>query len=142
MSQRKKSSFPAATESEEQQALFEWARWYSMKYPELTLLYHIPNEGKRSYYTGKKMKKEGLRAGVPDICLPVARGEYHGLYIELKRTAGGRMSDKQKSWLEDLKGQGYCAAVCRGWQAAADLILGYMRLTANDQIQYPYIVKT
>lgn len=66
-----------ASESIEQQNLFEWAKIFSGKYPELTLLYHIPNEGKRSLKEGARMKAEGLKAGVPDLCLPVARGGYH-----------------------------------------------------------------
>ena len=65
---------PIPTESAEQQTLFQWARMQSGKYPELELLYHVPNEGKRSHKTGARMKAEGLKSGVPDICLPVARG--------------------------------------------------------------------
>lgn len=77
---------PVPTESQEQQRLFQWARMESGRFPELELLYHIPNEGKRSRATGRRMVAEGLKKGVPDICLPVARGGSHGLYIELKRT--------------------------------------------------------
>lgn len=61
------------SESEEQICLFRWAQWACGKYPELKLLFHVPNEGKRSAYTGARMRSEGLRAGVPDLCLPVAK---------------------------------------------------------------------
>lgn len=117
---------PIPTESAEQQLLFQWARMQSGKYPELTLLYHIPNEGKRSHKTGARMKAEGLKTGVPDICLPVARGGHHGLYIELKRVKNSRVTEDQMRWLEDLARQGYVAAVCRGADEAIELITRYL----------------
>ena len=114
------------TESAEQQVLFQWARMMSGKWPELTLMYHIPNEGKRSHKTGARMKAEGLKSGVPDICLPVARGGHHGLYIELKRVKNSRVTVDQMLWLESLARQGYVAAVCRGADEAIELITGYL----------------
>ena len=62
------------TELTEQQAVMEWAEYQTGRYPELKLLYHIPNEGKRSVVNGANLKKAGLKKGVPDLCLPVARG--------------------------------------------------------------------
>jgi hypothetical protein len=69
---------------------------------------------------------EGVKAGVPDLCLPVARGQYHGLYIELKRHRGGRTSDHQSEWLDALSAQGYKAALCYGWEQAAGTIIEYL----------------
>jgi hypothetical protein len=117
---------PIPTESAEQQLLFQWARMQSGKYPELTLLYHIPNEGKRSHKTGARMKAEGLKTGVTDICLPVARGGHHGLYIELKRVKNSRVTVAQMAWIEALTRQGYVAAVCRGADEAIELITRYL----------------
>lgn len=125
--QTKQYKAPAPTESIEQQSLFRWADYQSGKYPELALMYHVPNEGKRSRTTGGRMRAEGLKSGVPDICLPVPRGKYHGLYIEMKRTEGGTLSAQQTKWLEALTRQGYCAAVCMGWEAAAEVIEKYLK---------------
>ena len=119
---------PVPTESIEQQTLFRWAALASGKYPELKLLYHIPNEGKRTSATGGRMKAEGLRKGVPDICLPVARGGCHGLYIEMKRVSGGRVTPKQLEWIDALTSQGYHAAVCNGWENACRVIEEYLRI--------------
>lgn len=118
---------PVPMESAEQRTLFEWARRMEGKWPELKLLYHIPNEGKRSARTGARMKAEGLRTGVPDVCLPVARGDHHGLYIELKRRKNSRVTPEQLEWIADLVAQGYVAAVCRGCDEAIELIEGYLR---------------
>ena len=114
------------TESEEQQALFEWAQRLCFRYPELALLYHIPNEGKRSKSTGRKMKKEGMKSGIPDIHLPVAKGKYHSLYIELKRRKGSSTSQAQKTWLQLLGKYGNKAVRCYGWEEAAKVIENYL----------------
>ena len=120
------TDLPCPTESVEQQNLFRWARLQSGVHPELALLYHIPNEGKRSVHTGRRMRAEGLKRGVPDICLPVARGGRHGLYVELKRIRGSKTSDDQREWLEALEQQGYAVALCKGWEAAAEVITRYI----------------
>lgn len=114
------------TESQEQQLLFEWAALSAGRWPELALLYHIPNGGSRSKSEAGRFKAEGVKAGVPDICLPVARGGYHGLYIELKRVKGGRVSTAQQGWIAALREQGYYACVCKGWDDAAHVIKAYL----------------
>lgn len=114
------------TESQEQQLLFEWAALSAGRWPELALMYHIPNGGSRSKSEAGRFRAEGVKAGVPDICLPVARGGYHGLYIELKRVKGGRVSTAQQGWIAALRDQGYCACVCKGWDEAAHIIKAYL----------------
>jgi hypothetical protein len=121
-----KNKFPVPTEAEEQITLFSWAEIQSGKYPELNLLYHVPNGGSRHKAEAGRLRAEGVKAGVPDLCLPVARGEYHGLYIELKRQRGGKASSFQTEWLSALSAQGYKAALCCGWQQAAEVIIEYL----------------
>ena len=118
---------PLPSESVEQQRLFQWAAYEYGKWPELRLMYHIPNEGKRTRGTGGRMRAEGLKKGVPDICLPVARNGCHGLYIEMKRQAGGRITPEQSRWMDDLHAQGYEVALCRGWEAASRIITDYLK---------------
>ena len=118
---------PVPTESVEQQRLFQWAFYETGAYPELDLMYHIPNEGKRSRATGGRMRAEGLKSGVPDICLPIPRAAYKSLYIELKRRKGGTLSDAQHAWLLKLQKQGHCVCWCQGWEAAAAVIKEYLR---------------
>ena len=115
------------TEHQEQCALFEWAAWMESRWPELRLLHAIPNGGKRDIRTAAMLKAEGVKPGVPDICLPVPRGGKHGLYIELKRRKGGAVSEAQQAWIRALCGQGYACTVCHGWDAARDEIMGYLR---------------
>lgn len=117
------------SESVEQQTIMQWADFSSGRYPELELLYHIPNEGKRSKATAGRLKAEGLKKGVPDLCLPVARGGYHGLYIELK-AIGGRPTHEQVGWIGNLRQQGYHAEICAGADRAIRVIEEYLKLEA------------
>lgn len=96
------------------------------------MMYHIPNGGKRGRAEAVRFKAEGVKAGVPDICLPVARGEWHGLYIELKRRDGGVVSAEQTAWIEALIREGYCAAICRGWEDAQRVVLQYLKGAKRD----------
>lgn len=114
------------TEGTEQATLFSWAQMQSGKHPELRLLFHIPNGGSRGKAEAGRFKAEGVKPGVPDLFLPVARGIHHGLFIELKRQKGGRVSDAQRQWLDALEGEGYRVAVACGWQEAAEIILDYL----------------
>lgn len=101
------------SELSEQQAVMEWAEWECGKYPELCLLYHIPNERKCSAVTGANLKRAGVKKGVPDLCLPCAKGKYNALYIEMKKDSKGEVSAAQKQWIEKLNAAGNLAVVCR-----------------------------
>ena len=120
-------------EANEQEALFDWARFMCGKYPELDLLYHIPNGGSRNRLEAANLKRQGVKAGVPDLCLPVARGRYHGLYIEMKY-GKNKTSDEQDKWLDSLTKQGYAATVCYGWEKARELIVKYLNLKGDVKI--------
>ena len=113
-------------EDAEQRIIFQWAAMETAARPELGLLYAIPNGGKRAIKTAIALKAQGVKSGVPDMCLPVARGGYHGLYIELKRQKGGVVSETQKSWITALAEQGYKAVVCRGADEAIGTIKEYL----------------
>ena len=114
------------TEAQEQRTLFEWAAVMSQRYPVLRLMHHIPNGGSRNPAEARNLRAQGVRPGVPDIFLPCARGGRHGLYIELKRQRGGRVSAEQREMLEALRREGYAAVVCAGWEAARDVIIKYL----------------
>lgn len=113
------------SESNEQISLFEWCEYSLGKYPELQLLFHVPNGGYRSTATAGRMKAEGVKAGVPDLFLPVARQGYHGLFIEMK-AGRNKPTAYQTQWLENLSNQGYLAVVCYGWEEAAKVLTEYL----------------
>ena len=113
------------SEHQEAVALMELVRSHEADHPELGLFFAIPNGGDRHKATAGKMRAEGVRPGVPDYALPVPRGEYHGLYIELKSLAGAA-SREQKVWIQRLREQGYRAEVARGCGQAWDILCAYL----------------
>lgn len=123
----------------EQAALVQWAELNLGRFPELKLLIGIPNGAKlagNAIQCAKqwaRLAKEGARKGVPDFCLPVARGGFHSLWIELK-SGEARASKEQREWVEKLRSQGNRAEVCHGWQEAAKLITAYMEAKMHTQL--------
>lgn len=109
----------------EQCALMDWARLASKRIPELELLHAVPNGGFRFKATAAAMKREGAVAGVPDLDLPVSRGPWHGLRIEMK-AKDGTVSDAQRWWIARLRAEGYRAEICYGWEEAKRVILEYL----------------
>lgn len=114
-------------EAEQQAQLFEWAMMMSGTYPELELMYHIPNGGSRNKLEGFNLKKQGVKSGVPDIHLPVARGKYHSLYIEMKH-GDNKPTENQYKWLEALNKQGNGVKICYSAREASEAIIRYLNL--------------
>ena len=125
------------TEDAEQAALFRWAEYQQARLPALRWLFAIPNGGYRTKVTAGRMKATGTKAGVPDICLPIPHGGYHGLFIELKRRKGGTLSASQKVWLDILNMHKYKAVRCNGFDEARDTILEYLGYIDPNQRRVP-----
>lgn len=117
-----------ASEAQEQESLFEWAEQNAKILPALELMYAIPNGGWRHPVTARALKRQGVQPGVPDVCLPIKRGKYGALFIEMKRRMGGTVSDDQKKWICTLRANGNRVEVCRGWESAVDVIREYLEM--------------
>lgn len=118
-------------EERHQIALFDWVKLAKGAHPDLGKLYHVPNGGARSKAEAARLKAAGVRAGVLDLALDVARGGYFGLRIELKATKAelGRaptVSPEQSERIATLQADGYAACVCEGWEAAQAVLLEYV----------------
>lgn len=87
--------------------------------PEYGLIFAIPNGGARHPIIAAKLKAEGVRAGVPDLFLPVARHGYHGLFVELK-AGPNKPSEAQLTWIRNLKAEGYRVEVL--WDSVDDVM--------------------
>ena len=109
------------TEREEQKLLIHYLQARRIPF------YAVPNGGSRNPVEAKNLKAEGVSAGVPDVCIPVPNKKYHGLYIEMKRQKGGRVSEKQKEWIERLNQNGYLAVVCKGFNEAREVVEKYIK---------------
>lgn len=143
---------PRHVEDDEQEALFTWAELAKARWPDLALLYAIPNGGKRATFEAARLRKQGVKAGVLDLDLPIASyiagpvephyGDdgsvkmarpvrYIGLRIELKRPiVKGEdkpvVSAAQAWWASNLQRVGHCVCVCYGWAQAKEAIEAYL----------------
>jgi hypothetical protein len=123
------------TENQIQADFFTWLALHEKKYPELSLCYAIPNGSYKSPAARGLHKRTGLKAGVPDIHLPLPsnRGDLHpigfviGLWIEFKAKAG-RVSDSQIEWQTKLRLIGHRVEICRSWTEAANIVIDYLNL--------------
>ena len=106
-------------------------QWWSLAHQQFglpeQLLFAIPNGGQRNIIVASKLKSEGVRAGIPDLFLAVSRGGKHGLFIEMKKAVGGRVSRKQTLVMDMLADQGYVWAVCHGWNEAKICVESYLK---------------
>lgn len=114
-------------EHNEQVNLMKW--WslahFKFKIPE-RCLFAIPNGGQRNVITAKRLKDEGVRSGIPDLFLAVTTPSFSGLFIEMKKAKGGRVSKHQEEMLKELSERGYKTEVCHGWSEAVAAIQNYL----------------
>ena len=126
-------ALPAPLERDEQAAYFSW-------------LFHVEHDGERvsdfayaipngSYLhgdiskraiQGKELQRQGVRSGVPDLCIPLAVAPYHGLYVEFKRVGGPKPTGEQGAWHLRLQRRGYCVVVAYGCEEAKRATLKYL----------------
>ncbi len=122
------------TEHEEQARVVSWCDLMTDRgCGDYDLIYAIANGGARSKATAGKLKAEGVKRGVPDLCLPVRRGGYGALYIEMKREKGSRVSDVQSEYMKRLERAGNKCVVCRGADAAMAAIKAYMEMEEGEK---------
>lgn len=116
------------SEHDEQKALFELSERMIIqgRIPELAGMFAVPNGmWSKNKAIAMKQKAEGLKAGVPDIFLPVPKNEYSGMFIEMKY-GDGRVRKEQQTWIDQLQKSGYKVEICWTWISAVVGILCYL----------------
>jgi hypothetical protein len=81
------------------------------RYPFLKFIYASSDGAKKDKNTANRAKVNGMRKGVPDVCVPFRRRGYSGAYIENKSTRG-RHSPEQLEFIEHLRSEGFCVKSC------------------------------
>jgi len=114
----------AQPEAIEQAKVIAWARANERNYPFLWMLHSSLNGVKLSKMQAGKAKASGMLSGVPDLFLPVPRGSFFGLYIEMKN-ATGRIMPNQSRYLKAVSDFGYSAVVCYSANEAIKTIENY-----------------
>lgn len=118
----------SGSEHGHQRAVMQWAAQNMQHWPALRWLFAIPNGGGRSAAQAAMLKAEGVKRGVSDLMLPVPRGGYHGLFIEMKKGIGvpSDVSKEQREFLAFVHENGYRAEVAFGWQRAVEILEHYL----------------
>jgi hypothetical protein len=112
-------------EFQSQVALFNWSELLTPLYPALKLLRGSMNGVHLTKAQAGKAKAAGMKAGEHDITLPVSRGGYIGLSIELKY-GKNKATKEQLEYGEHLESEGWYVAYFWDWTEAAQLIQKYL----------------
>ena len=108
--------------------------WFRVRYPR-EIIFAIPNGGARNVATGVALKEEGVLAGVPDLMVLSARGGYHGLFVEMKKSSvgvrgqlvgRGHLSAVQKELFPRIEEKGYKIEVCYSFDDFEKVVTEYM----------------
>lgn len=125
-------------EEQLQAAVFQWAALNEAKEPRLKFLFAVPNGGLRNIIVAAKLKRQGVKRGVPDIIMlcPVfslAEGViFHGLCIEMK-AGKNKPSPEQMEWIDFLRKQEYRVVVCWKAEDAIREIETYLGMAPQDR---------
>ena len=103
-----------------------FVRWFRTKWPRV-LIFAIPNGGKRNITTAKLLVKEGVVAGVPDLFIPA-----WGIWVEMKRQKGGRLSSDQEGMINYLESVGHHVVVGLGALDASEKLLRLLKMDGAE----------
>jgi hypothetical protein len=123
------------SEDTEQIHVIQWAGYRTDEFPELKWLHHVPNGGSRDKREAVKLKWMGVKSGVSDLHLPIPKGEYIGLWIEMKY-ANGRVQESQKEFLADMEEVGHFVATCYSADEAITTISAYCKLPKGEKMPF------
>lgn len=125
MTRPKRPTGPKRTEHADAVSFFGMVRMHENRYPELRMLFSVPNGSDRHPAVAGKLKAEGVRRGVSDYIALVPKGEFHGLAIELKTADGGAHSKEQTEFINRARANGYRAEFAHGWVEAWRIACDY-----------------
>lgn len=117
-----KSGKPIFSEDHEQIIVAEWLSRHGI------MFIHVPNEGRRTWATGRKLKRMGMMAGVSDFIIfdwPPLVPTSIGAALELKALDGANPTDKQVQFLNALATHNWATAWCKGSEAAIKWLSEY-----------------
>ena len=117
-------------EDQYQEAVFQWAALNEAREPRLKFMFAVPNGGLRNITVAMKLKRQGVKSGVPDICLPcpilsLGTVDFCGLYLEMK-AGKNKPSDEQMKWIDFLRKEGYRVCICWSAESAIQEIKIYL----------------
>lgn len=123
-------------EDEELIKFFECVAWYKKTIPELDAVFHVANERKASIQTHIRLKKKGVKSGIPDVLVLIPNDNYHGLMIEFK-SQKGKVSESQEKMLKLFHALGYCVRIAYSADDAIIILKTYLlRFFVNSNLTF------
>lgn len=101
------------------------ADYLRYQYPNV-LWCHVANERQTSPMRGLKLKRMGVRKGIPDFLIFKSNDTSNGLAIELK-IKPNKPTESQLEVLADLQKHGWATDVCYDFEQARDAIDNYLK---------------
>lgn len=108
---------PAHHEEDAQRLVIRRCDALAARYPALRWLHHSPNGGVRDKRTAALMRAQGVRAGFPDLILPVSMmmaeegerfpGDYFTGFVAELKIAPNRATPEQRAWIAHFEAQGW-----------------------------------
>lgn len=114
-------------EHDAQVALFDVLRLNERRYPQLAFIFAVPNGGLRNPITARDLKREGVKAGVSDICIPIASRGYGAAWIEMK-AGKNKCTPEQLAFLNFVSGQNHASKICYSDLEAIEFIEWYLKI--------------
>lgn len=111
-------------EHQEQVAFFQWCALNERNIPQLRWVHAVPNGGYRHKQVAAKLKEEGVKSGVLDVCVPAARRGYHGAYIEFKYGKNST-TNNQDAFISFVNSEKYATTVVYSWMEAKRFVEWY-----------------
>ena len=118
---------PRVTEAQLQAAS---AKWLALKLPKTFIAIHVPNEGRRSWAAGKRLKSQGMTAGVPDWLIIGGGYDFDStplgrIYAVELKSRKGSLAPAQRAFHARLAAAGVPVAVCRSLEEIEAALKGW-----------------
>ena len=110
----------------EAQLQYICVKWFRYQYPKI-LIFAIPNGGSRNIIEASNLKRQGVLPGVPDLFIPLAKGNYYGMFIEMK-FGDNKLTEHQRIIMSELLKKYYYATVCRSFDSFKETVENYINL--------------
>jgi hypothetical protein len=110
------------SEHQLQSLYFDWVRIMREQDRRYKLIAAIPNGGHRHISVAKKLKREGVSRGLPDVFNFWMTSYHTGLVLEFKVGKNG-LTEDQEYWFKLLREQNWRCEEVRDFESAKQLTL-------------------
>lgn len=101
-----------------------FVNWFKLQYPK-AIIFAIPNGELRAISVANRLKAEGVKSGIPDLCCIFPNGVI--IWVEMKKEKGGTVSEEQKAVHEQFEAMGQAVIIGKGWEDAKEKLQSHLK---------------